>query len=160
MTLSLNFRFSAFAFAASSFPALPESACFQASPPTPLASDIPSRPPKNGEGATSPPSTLLGCVSEIRCRQTPFSAWAWRYPFIPLAVPRRALISRCAFIAGWYRRSIASAAAPNFSTSYSGSPRIPVDRMGASQAVSMQETGGRSPRWLHTASVVQNAGQQ
>ena len=62
------------AFAANSFLALPESVCLQASPPTPLASDIPSCPPKIGEGAFSPLSTLLGGFSEIRCRQTPSSA--------------------------------------------------------------------------------------
>ena len=49
--------------------------CSQASPPTPLVSDVPSCPPKIGEGATSPPSTLLGCLNEIRCHQTPSSAW-------------------------------------------------------------------------------------
>ena len=49
--------------------------CSQASPPTPLASDVPSCPPKIGEGATSPLSTLLGCLSKIRCCQTPSSAW-------------------------------------------------------------------------------------
>ena len=120
---------------------LPESTCLQVSPPTPLASDISSCPPKVGEGATSPLSMLLGCISKIRSRQTPSSTWAWRYPFIPLTVPRRSVISHCAFVADRYPRSVAFVASPNFSTSYSGSLHILVDRMGASQVVSMEETG-------------------
>ena len=73
--------------------------------------------------------------------------------FIPLAVPRWALTSRCACVGGWYPQSIASKASLNFSMSHSCSLRIPADRMGASQVVSMQETGdagrvGRTPHLL------------
>ena len=142
------------AFVANSFPALPKSAYLQVSPPTPLASDIPSCPPKIGEGATSLLSMLLGGISKIRCRQTPSSVWASRYPFIPLAVPHQALTSCYACIAGRYPQSVAFAASPNFSTSYSGSPHIPVDCMGASQMSKMQETGDvvRVARTLHLLS--------
>ena len=78
------------------------SACLQASPLTLLASRILSCPPRIDEGATSLPSTLLGGVSKIRYRQTPSSAWAWRYPIIPLAVPRLVLTCRCDCVAGQY----------------------------------------------------------
>ena len=134
----------AFAFAANLFPTLPRSACLQASPLTPLESHIPSSPPTIGEGATSLPSMLLGGVSIIRCCQTPSSGWAWRYPFIPLVGPCQALTSRCACIAGRYSQSVTSANSPKFSMSYSGSPRILADCMGASQVLSMQGTGDAS----------------
>ena len=144
----------ALAFAANSFLALIESACLHACASAPLANRIPSCPPKLGEGATSLPSTLLGRVSEIMRRQTPSSVWAWLYPFIPLALPCRALTSRCACVAGQYPWPVASEASPHFSTSYSGASRIPADRMGASQVVSMQETRavGHVGRALHLLS--------
>ena len=49
-----------------------------------------------------------------------------------------------------------SATSPNLSISYSGSPRIPTDRMGASQVVSMQGTGdaGRVGHTPHLLSIV------
>ena len=144
---------SAPAFAANSFLALPESAYLHACPSAPLARRTPSGPPKLGEGATSLPPTFLGGVSEIRRCQTPSSAWAWRCPFIPFALPCRVLTSRCACVAGRYPWPVAYEASPHFSMSYSCASRIPADRMGDSQLVSMQETGdagrvGRTPHLL------------
>ena len=56
-------------------------------------------------------------------------------------MPRQALTSRCACTVGRYPQSVAYEASPNFSMSFSSSPCIPADRIGASQVVSMQETG-------------------